>query len=127
MATKTVAPKKAVDPVQERLAEIEHSIEVIQKTLDRLQNMTPEAVAALTLDARKARAHAQSDAFLAIEDLENARLQVLNAEFESRRPSLKWATGKLEDDLNKLQDTVEFINAAASAIGIVTDIVSVIG
>ena len=136
MATRTAATATAgatattpakPDPLKVRLQEIEHSIDVIQKTLQRIQDMKPEDVAALPLETRKARAHAQSDAFLAIEDLENAKLEALNDEFESRRPGLKWATGKLEEDLNKLKDTVEFITAAAGAIGIVTDIVSVIG
>ena len=55
-----------------------------------------------------------------------AVLAELNASFESRRPELARAPSHLADDLDNRQDTVAFIAAGASAVGIIADLVSVI-
>jgi len=110
----------------DRIAEMDRAIEVVSGAVERLKAMSADDVAALALADRQARAHALSDARLAIEDLENAKLAALNDAFESRRGELTRATSRLADDLNRLQDTVAFIGAAASAIGIIADIVSVV-
>ena len=112
--------------LQARLAEIQASIDVLLRTIERLDSVPPAEVARLSLDDRKARAHAQSDAFLAIEDLENAKLKTLNDAFEAKRPQLEQATVGLANDLARLQDTVAFIGAAASAIGIIADVAALI-
>jgi len=116
----------STDNLDTRLAELQKSIDTLHRTVERLEAIPVDEVARLDLDARKARAHAMSDAFLAIEDLENAKLQVLNDDFESQREELHQATNRLAKDLEKLQDTVAFIGAAASAVGIVADVVSLI-
>lgn len=123
------ATREAPSPVSataDQIAELDRAIEVVSDVIERLKRMTADDVAALALADRQARAHALSDARLAIEDLENAKLVVLNAAFESRRPELARATSQLADDLSRLQDTVAFIAAAASAVGIIADIVSVV-
>lgn len=116
----------AAPALQARLAEIQRSIDVLLQTIERLDAMPPTEVARLSLDDRRKRAHAQSDAFLAIEDLENAKLKTLNDAFEAKRPQLEQATARLADDLARLQDIVAFIQVAASAIGIIADVAALI-
>lgn len=125
------APRTPVVPAPaavlgERLAEIQASIDALLATANRLERVPPPEVAQLDLDARRRRAHALSDAFLAIEELENAKLRVLNEAFESRREELHAATRRLADDLSRIEGTVAFIDAAASAIGIVANVLSLV-
>src|SRR5262245_45282994 len=61
------------DDLAKRLAELQKSIEILLQTVERLETIPPGELAQLDLDKRKARVHAMSDAFLAIEDLENAK------------------------------------------------------
>jgi hypothetical protein len=124
--TRGAAAARASDHLAARLAEIEASIDALNRTIERLEAVPIEEVKALALADRQARAHAMSDAFLAIEDLENAKLQALNAAFEAQRPKLQQATADLGRDLGQLTDAVEFIRAAASAVGIIADIAKVI-
>lgn len=116
----------AAPSLQARLAEIQRSIDVLLQTIERLDAIPPAEVARLSLDDRKKRAHAMSDAFLAIEDLENAKLTTLNDAFEAKRPQLERATVRLAGDLAHLQDIVAFIQVAASAIGIIADVAALI-
>jgi hypothetical protein len=126
-ARRSALARASSGDLDKRLADLQKSIDILLQTAERLEGVPPEEVAQLGLDDRKARAHAMSDAFLAIEDLENAKPQVLNANFESRRPELHQATDRLAKDLSELQDTVAFIAASAAAVGVVADVVSLIG
>ena len=107
------------------LTQIDDSIDVLSKVVARLTAMSQTQVSALALADRQARARAISNAGLAIEDLENAKLAALNEAFEARRPELARATSKLAGDLAQLQDVVAFIGAAAAAVGIVADIAAI--
>jgi hypothetical protein len=109
-----------------RIDAIEDSIAVLRRAIDTLESMPRERVSALQEAERRARVHAISDAFLAIDDLENAKLQALNAAFEERRPQLHAATRALGQQLDELQDAVAIIGAAAAAVGIVADVISVL-
>jgi hypothetical protein len=116
----------AADAMAVRIVEIDTTIDVLKQAVARLAAMPSGDVAALALAERQSRARTLCDANLAIEDLENAKLVVLNDAFESRRPDLARATSGLADDLSRLQDAVAFIGAAAAAVGIVADVVAVI-
>lgn len=99
---------------------------MLNQTVERLDGLPHDEVMKLDLSVRQARTRAKSAANIAVEKLENAKLKVLNAAFESKRHDLESATRDLGKDLAKLTDTVAFIGAAASAVGIISDIVSVI-
>jgi hypothetical protein len=123
-APRTPTLAEPAEALGERLAEMQASIDALLAATHRLQSVPAAEVAALDLDARRRRAHALADAFLAIEELENAKLRALNEAFESRREELHAATRRLAGDLARIEGTVAFIDAAASAIGIVANVLS---
>jgi hypothetical protein len=126
VAARRSRAQPSLDAMAERLAEIDGSIDALRRTVARLKAMPADGVAALPLVERQARARTLSNANLAIEDLENAKLAVLNDAFEARRPELALATSQLAGALAQLQDVVAFIGAAAAAVGIIADVASVL-
>lgn len=54
--------------------------------------------------------------------LEGAVLQNLADEFKSREKKLREATAKLENDIGKLNNAVQIIDTAASALGTISEL-----
>lgn len=58
--------------------------------------------------------------------LRNADLQNLADSFRAREPELRRVVGRLEKDLSDLTDAVDIIKTVSSALGTITEIVSLI-
>ena len=60
---------------------------------------------------------------LAIARVRNSLLEGIVAEFEAAMPEIQSATARLEDDLAKLKQSVDVINAVAGALGVIEKII----
>jgi len=63
----------------------------------------------------------------AINKLRNVLLEQLSAEFAAELPAIESATGKLADELQRLKNAVDVINAVAGILGVVTRIITLLG
>jgi flavodoxin len=63
----------------------------------------------------------------AINKLRNVLLEQLSAEFAADLPAFESATGKLADELQRLKNAVDVINAVAGVLGVVTRIITLLG
>jgi len=64
---------------------------------------------------------------LAILDLEAAELKGVNDQFKEKEEELKNEAAKLESDTAELNDAVKIIRVASEGIGLVTNIVKLLG
>jgi len=62
----------------------------------------------------------------AINALRNVLLEQLSAEFAAELPDIEDATKDLADELQELENAVDVINAVASALGVITSIVTLL-
>ena len=64
---------------------------------------------------------------LAILDLEAAELKEVNDQFKEKEEELKNAAAKLESDTAELTDSVKTIRVASEGIGLITNIIKLLG
>ena len=63
----------------------------------------------------------------AINKLRNVLLEQLSEEFAAELPAIESATGKLADELERLKNAVDVINAVAGVLGVITRIITLLG
>ena len=63
---------------------------------------------------------------LAINGLRNAALESLSNDFKTELPAFESATSKLSDDLAKLKQAVDVINAVSGALGVISKIATLL-
>ena len=103
-------------PEGETIAALKRLMGDLEATRRKLMRVQPDTLD----DAQHARWSEQLfEVNLANSTVRNVLQGVISAAFAREIPAIEQATGKLADDLSRLKDSVEVINAVASALGII--------
>lgn len=105
----------------------QETLDSLRATRRRLYAIPELDLNAMSLDDQVKYGDTLHQNGLAILELEAAKLKDVNDRFKEKEEELKNAAAKLESDTAELTDAVKIIRVASEGIGLVTNIVKLLG
>ena len=107
--------------------DLETSIKNLQACRRKLKNIDEDELDSLEPATQEEWAKALQLLSVNINKLTTAQLITLNEKFLKREPELRIAAGRLEKDVGNLNNAVQIIRAVSAGLGVITNIVGLIG
>lgn len=105
----------------------QETLDSLRATRRKLYAIPESELSAMSLDDQVKYGDSLHKNGLAILKLEAARLKGVNDQFKEKEEDLKDAAAKLESDTAALTDAVKVVRVASEGIGLVTNIIKLLG